>query len=110
MQLHSALQGQEVNQTVSCKLREFCGLLQESGGKSPSVAMVLLYHIRDKGDWYKKPGGEGILLKAEKSWVFLHYYSKAHDKEENKQKKNSSTSFPFPAEFSLHSDTGGTKL
>lgn len=91
--------GQEINQIVTCKPREFCGLLQESGGKSPSVAMVLLYHIRDKGDWYKKLGGECILLDAEKSWVFLHYYSKEHDKEENKQKKILPQAFHFLLNF-----------
>lgn len=70
MQLHSALQGQEVNQTVSCKLREFCGLLQENSGKSPSVTMVLLYHIRDKGDWYKKPVERAFFLRLRRAESF----------------------------------------
>lgn len=37
--------GQEVNQTVTCIPWEFCRLLQESSGQSPTVAMVLLYHV-----------------------------------------------------------------
>lgn len=42
--------GQEVNQTVTCIPWEFCKLLQESSGQSPTVAMVLLYHVGDKDD------------------------------------------------------------
>lgn len=45
--------GQEVNQTITCIPWGSCGLLHS--GKSPTVAMVLLYHMRDKDD--KKPGG-----------------------------------------------------
>lgn len=40
--------GQEVNQTVTCLPWESCGLLQEISGKSPTVAMALLCHMRDK--------------------------------------------------------------
>lgn len=53
---------------------------------------------------------ECILLAAEKSCILLHGCSREHDKEENDRKKNSPPSLPFPAEFSQHSDMGGTKL
>lgn len=42
--------GPEANQTVTCISWESCGFLQESSGKSPSVATVLFYHMRDKDD------------------------------------------------------------
>lgn len=46
--LLSVTRGWEVNQIVTCIPSETLGLFQERNGKSPTVGMVLLHHMRVK--------------------------------------------------------------